>query len=270
MSKKIFRCGYCKAKVKEGAKKCSKCREVFGKKTEEMEPSSKKSFLTQREYTLGELLSNSWNLFTNNFWLIVTIMLIVYLPLNIISSIFSFENINNLSEAVVPFIVLILMVFAGSIGTMAIAYIVDRKIEKQDVTFKEALHKSLFKWPVAAGTSVLMFIFLIGLSFLLLIPAIIFWLYWSFAIYAVVLRDKSWKSALDYSKSVVKGKWWKVFGTLLVLGIIYLPFIFVIQIPVHLIPKSFLVDVISSILTNILSSFFMVAWVVLFVNLEKY
>lgn len=44
--------------------------------------------------------------------------------------------------------------------------------------------------------------------------------YYMFVYQVVALKDLKWKEALNYSKYIVQGNWWKVFGNFLALAII--------------------------------------------------
>jgi hypothetical protein len=79
------------------------------------------------------------------------------------------------------------------------------------------------KLPRAIFTTVLMGILLIGLLLLLIIPGVIAGVYWAFALSVVVFYGKSGFDALNYSKDLVKGRWWTVFSYLL--GFLLISFI---------------------------------------------
>jgi hypothetical protein len=70
------------------------------------------------------------------------------------------------------------------------------------------------------GLSLLLFISLAGLFFLLIIPAIIFFVYWAFSSYVLINENKGIKESMRKSKELVKGRWWSVFGFFLLLCLI--------------------------------------------------
>ena len=180
--------------------------------------------LSKKEFSIGEILFNSWKLFTKNFQPILIIVLVVYIPINFILALIPIEALMEQQGSIQGFkiyirIIQILEVLIGVIATMAIAFIIKSKLDGKSIDFKIALKKSLSRWSAAVGTTILLGIFLVGLVLLLIIPGVIYFNYWIFAIYAVILYNKSGKKALDYSKSVVKGRWWRVFWYSLVFGI---------------------------------------------------
>jgi len=152
---------------------------------------------------------------------------------------------------------------------MAIAFVIKKILDKEKIDFKGALKKSLSKWPKVIWTSFLRGIFLIGLTLLLIIPGVIYSIYWAFVVYVVVLCDKSGKKVLNYSKSVVKGKWWKVFRIFLGLEILSFLAMIILTILFQLIPEHFILDIFSNIMFDIISAFFVVVITVFFINLDN-
>lgn len=70
------------------------------------------------------------------------------------------------------------------------------------------------------GFSVVMVIFLGVLYLLFIIPGIIFTVYWIFAAFVLINEKKGIIESLRMSKNMVKGRWWKVFGHLILLFLI--------------------------------------------------
>jgi hypothetical protein len=62
---------------------------------------------------------------------------------------------------------------------------------------------------------------LFGAAPFLLIPAVIVSGYACLAIFTCVLDNKSGLAALTESYAIIKGRWWKTFGRLLFLGLLY-------------------------------------------------
>jgi len=228
-----------------------------------------------KEYTIGKILSESWKNFKENFRLILLITLIVYIP---IATILAFIPVDNLikqqgflnSLQIYTRIVQILEFLVGIIASMAIAYIIKSKIDGQIVGFGQALKKSLSKWPAAIGTELILGIFLLGLTLLLIIPGIIYYVYWTFVLYVVVLQDKFGKSALDYSKAIVKDRWWKVAGYSLIFGLLQLIVLASTYAPLmFFLPENFFVTIITDLIFDIVASFFTVVSVIFFINFDS-
>jgi uncharacterized membrane protein len=89
--------------------------------------------------------------------------------------------------------------------------------------------KSLF-WKFF-GLSLLTGIFIFLWTILLIIPGIIFGIFYSFALYLLVFEGVSGLNAIKRSKALVTGYWWAVFGRTLFLILIAILLSFVLSIP---------------------------------------
>lgn len=82
-------------------------------------------------------------------------------------------------------------------------------------------------WPIIL-VSLLTALAVVGGFILLVIPGVIFSIWFAFATYAVALDNERGIAALAKSKSLVRGRWWPVFWRLLVLGILFSVLLFVL------------------------------------------
>ena len=121
----------------------------------------------KKEYSIGEILSDAWGLFINNFKLILWITLIVYIPLNIINELISVSAPADPEMVALyawPFFATIIITsLIGIVATLAIAFVVKYRVENKEIGLGEALKKGFSRWVPAIGTSLLAGIFLIGL-----------------------------------------------------------------------------------------------------------
>ena len=89
--------------------------------------------------------------------------------------------------------------------------------------------KDLF-WPylgLSILTAVLIFLWLL----LLIIPGIIFSVFYVFAVYVFFCEDKRGMEAIKRSKNLVKGYFWQIFGRILFLFLVTLIFVSIIGFP---------------------------------------
>jgi hypothetical protein len=107
-----------------------------------------------------------------------------------------------------------------------------------------------------------------GMMLLLALPAYIWMIYYIFAIAVVSLRRLSGKDALDYSKRLVKGQWWRVFGYVMALSVGSL----IVQIPVKvivaLLPRPPLAALIEAAFQSVFTLFGTTIFTLFFLNLE--
>lgn len=69
--------------------------------------------------------------------------------------------------------------------------------------------------------SILVGLAILGGIILLIIPGIIFSIWFAFGTYAVVLDNKRGRAALSWSKQLVKGRWWATLWRLLLPGLVF-------------------------------------------------
>jgi len=233
-----------------------------------------KNEIYSKEYSIGKILSEAWIYFKENFYLIAIVTVIIYIPINIILSLFPVETIisgqDTLKEIkIYARVSQILEGLIGIIATMAIAYAIKLRIDEKEITAEGALKKSLSKWPAVVGTNILLGIFIFGLFLLLIIPGVIYSVYWMFTPYVVMLCNKSGKAALDHSKEIIKGRWWKVLGYSFVFGILTFLVVIGINIPLSIVPDVFVLNIISDTITSVFLSYFVVVTTIFFINFDN-
>lgn len=228
--------------------------------------------IARRELTISEIIIGAWKIFSDHIRAIVLVTVAVFLPLNIITAFIPGQDATaetiNTASAVGFGISSMLLALAGVLVPVAIAHIVRQYLDRQPIDFNTAIRFAFSRWLPAVGTTLLMLAFLFGLTFLLVIPAIIFGVYWAFATYVVALKGKSGLDALRYSQVVVRGRWWKVVGYLIVLGFITGMISWLISLPFATIHNP-IVNALISTLSDIVFSFTIVATAIFFINLDN-
>lgn len=215
-----------------------------------------------QKFGLGDLLSQGWKLYRTGLAEIVPIILCVYIPVNLISMLVLAYNPDAFS------ISSILRSFLGVVATMAIAYVVENKVQGQSATWDRALKFGLSKWLTAFFTGLLAGLIILGLSLLLIVPGIIWAVYYTFWVYAVALRNLDTTYALGYSKDLVKGQWWRVCGITIVIAILTYVVTFVIGMLSILLPTSPAAEFVTYTITDIVIALFTVTSVVFFLNVD--
>jgi len=97
----------------------------------------------------------------------------------------------------------------------SIAHIKIALSEEKEVTFEEALNFAKKNFWSYLGLAIVMNILLVLLFLLLIIPGIIFLVYWILAPYILLNEGKTISESLQESKNRVGKKWWPVFFHLL-------------------------------------------------------
>ena len=83
----------------------------------------------------------------------------------------------------------------------------------------------------AFGFSIVMGIFLLGLFILLIVPGIIFSIYWIFSYYVFLNERKGIFASLGQSRQIVKGKWWTMLGYFILIILIVIGISIIFSMP---------------------------------------
>jgi len=241
-----------------------------------------------REYDITEILGIAWNIFQAKYYLLFSIGFLVYLPSNILVATMPHINIENLLGA--DYLTrlgfsatLISSMLLGFGGNIAIAIAVHQIVFEQRESVKSVLNQFIAKmlrdWHVniivigvffVAALLWLTSIFLNAFLFLLVsVPAILLLVYWVFGIYSFAMRDLNLYESLKHSYAVVYGRWSKVFLYTVSLFLLSLVVVIFSAIPFSWLGGNVVLEVTFNTLVSILSSFFVVAFSVFFVNFEE-
>lgn len=130
-------------------------------------------------------------------------------------------------------------------------------------------------WPVILS-SILAGLAVLGGFFLLLIPSIIFSVWFVFVVYAVTLDGAKNTGALRASKALVHGRWWGVLWRLLLPAVLYLVIAGVIQIPFEVMAAAapsagikLIALIVSALVSLLLTPFITATQVILYLELKK-
>jgi hypothetical protein len=199
----------------------------------------------------AELFSESFSEYGNKFVSYLKVFVFLYLIPSIIYliaifglaiSFIGFENISKLADSIksssgmnpeiakeimklLPLnfwlifaaLTLVMIIFSF---LMQLSYLHIALSKKSKVSFSEAFRVAKKYFWRYVGFSIVTLFFLAVLFLLLIIPGIIFMVYWVFAVYILVGENKGILESLSASKKLVKGRWWKVFGFFLLIVIL--------------------------------------------------
>jgi hypothetical protein len=226
-----------------------------------------------KKYDLGDIFKAGWQFFWSQIKVIVPIILCVYIPINIILSFVPMDWITENFGAVRAFqlysnITRALEGLIGIIAYIALANVIEKNLQGQDLTWSQALRLGISKWGWAVLTNILGNLIIVGLSFLLIVPGIIWAIYYTFMVYVVALRSLGGKPALNYSKDLVKGQWWHTFGILLVIGLVDLVVVGGLGLVFGLISSNSIYLVITDSLLDLISALIIVFQIVFFLNTD--
>lgn len=151
------------------------------------------------------------------------------------SQLISWESGTSL---VVGIVYLLVYFLVGVAGICAVGNILSARPLSFGTTYESA-RKSFWKFSLL---SIFMFLIIAGGFILLIIPGVIFSVWFMFSGFTLIEKNTKVTEALSQSKSLVKGNFWKVLGRGLVFGI----FFGVLQVLVGYIPYG-----VGSVLTSL-------------------
>jgi len=185
-------------------------------------------------------------------------LLFTLIPVVVVFLFFSLDSwfgpINTVSFRVLGLLILIigaLFALYFSIRTyISIFLLVKKDYHGQELDiFKES---AKYFWPYL-GLVVLTTIFILLWTLLLVIPGIIYSVFYCLAVYAFFFEGKTGLAAIKRSVHLVGSYWWPVFGRLVVLGIVMWLLMMIVSLPVSFVTENSIFFHIWNAITQIIS-----------------
>jgi len=186
-----------------------------------------------------DLLKKSWSLYVENFKTLFLIAIWTILPA-IAMAIVATLWIYFPEGTALLYGILYLVVFVGAIVIglwvhISLTESIASYYKKQPVNIDKIYSGAWGKILPLLWVSIIVFVIVFAGTLALVIPGIIFGIWFAFAtIFNILEGNKGW-SALKASKALVSGKWWSVFWRFFATYIILMLIIWVITIPLFLI-----------------------------------
>lgn len=162
---------------------------------------------------------------------------------------FILTTYKNQGFSFFAFAAFILFCFLSVFGSGAL---VRTSYLKKKFTYKEAVALMKKRYWSYIGFNIVFALYLFGLFILLIIPGIIFLVYWSMAHYIYLGENKKIGESLKASRAAVTGNWWRVFGYYLVILLLYIAVTLILE----LILPSYIVSATLAVLTSPFLIFF--------------
>jgi hypothetical protein len=162
---------------------------------------------------LGKLISMTFCEFNDNikvFFLLAIIPCLLGILSNAVNLPIFFGQSKE-SIRLIPSLIELILVTLATIAQIPIIIAAFDLLNKQPINIKQYMKNSI---PLILPYIITSFMFLIALalsSVCLVIPGIIFLVYFNFTAYCVVIERNYYFNAFSASKKLVKNRWWKVF-----------------------------------------------------------
>jgi len=163
--------------------------------------------------SISDLITKSWDFYRKNFKLLLPVLGIMFaisaaetIARSFWSATGSFLRVSTINFFIaLPFYVAMLWI------TVALVELLARGVKGEKIDLENLYSIALQKLPMALLVSIIVGAAVIGGTILLVIPGIIFAVWFHFTIYNYLLEGKTKLEALKESKILVKGRWWPVF-----------------------------------------------------------
>ena len=173
------------------------------------------------DVTFGNLWNESIDFFKKNFMMLFLVGLLLYFAprfyIEYNSLIGQALNTITREEGRKMIISFASMSISSALLAVSIAYSV--KSKKKNLSFGEVINGASKYYLKAICLSIVLAFALIFLFMLLIVPGIVFLIYWIFSTYILVFEDVSIIESMRRSMNLVKDKWWNVFFMVSLLGI---------------------------------------------------
>lgn len=225
-----------------------------------------------------DLIVKSWQLFAKNYKTMLGIAVWLFIPIMVFSLISFFGENNTMAFLMILFMAITIVI---SVWISIVLIETANKFYRNESPDVGKLYKTSWSkfWPLV-WVSILVTLAIIGGLILLIIPGIIFGVWFSFSYYYLILENKKGAEALKLSKQLVQGKWWAVLwrwlATTVFYGIIIAAILGIVMaiISIFIQPQTLAGDIIYVTINNLLSVGFTTIsaaiGVILFNELKKY
>ena len=220
--------------------------------------------------TLRELLSSAWSFCRRHGSAVLTVVFLVYLPINLVLEAIPFDDERLLQSFARYYRVAgPLEMFIGVLCTMALAHLVLADREARALSVTDAFWLAAERWSASIRTQIIVGLLFVGGLLALVLPGIVVWIATLFTIPLVALRELSGMAAVKASWALVRGRWGAVLRMLLLLGLIYIALLVVAFVPYAFLPEHYIVEVAFSLVMEMIAAFFLVVTVYWMLALES-
>lgn len=244
-----------------------------------------------REWRWMEQLSAAFHVFSANISSVIKVMAIIFLPISLLEVIIGdrmlsaytvFQQFTQMDIAAINQtellttayhvllnygLLMMVALFLEPVGIITIAKVVKQYIDGKEVSMGQALSEAFSLMPTIIVTGIIYGV-LVFLGSIVIVPGVYFSIAWGFYLFCIGLSDKKGWDALNYSKGLVKGKWWRTFAYFWVLSAIAMLWNSVFQLIYSFAPEGITSDLLYHFLCYFSAAFVAVGETLLFINRE--
>ena len=220
--------------------------------------------------SIVKLMKSAFFLWKKYFIKIALSGFIVYLPTQISIELVSLllKNLND-----VKLINNIYNIIKDVFGSVALLGIINFSVKilnnEKEQTVSEIISHGLKKWGEFIGTGFIAGCKILLYFILLVIPGIYKSVRLSFIDCVVSTSDSSFTDACNESEKLTEGKWWRVFGFLILMFLLEFLFEVIVILPIYQYMESNIVSIVLGVIIKIFETYFIVVKANYYFNLVK-
>jgi hypothetical protein len=173
-------------------------------------------------------------------------------------------------------------VYLSFFGNILFANALNDKLNKNNLGIIESIGEVLTKFSKYSANNLLM-MFIVFACFnvwmycsviypavfmVLLIPVVVYLVYWSFSIYVFTFKDMNLYQSMIYSYNLVSGRWAKVFSNIIALILLSFLTVMLGGLPYSYLHNTIFMKIIFTNFISVITSYFVVAFIVFYVNYD--
>jgi hypothetical protein len=230
---------------------------------------------------ISDLIKKSWDLYIKNFQKFIVPIGVMLIPIILIQLTGLLgDPAKNITLLIVIFVLAAAAIFVDLWAGIALIQIINNTYTNKPFELKAIFNTAFKKVPAYFAVGILSGIIIVLGFILLIIPGIIFSIWYSYAGYINILEEKKGMDALKASKDLVKGRWWATLWRLLVPALLVYIIAMLISAALGFLisggnlsltttGNSTIVDIISNLIILVLTPLFSAFSVILYHSLKE-
>jgi hypothetical protein len=168
--------------------------------------------------SVSDLIKSSWNLYAKNIKILLLPISLLIPPYLLL---YLFEYLTFPGQNLIVLILVALSIFMNLWISVFFIEMINKICENQAMNLNELFQSSMEKIASYFWVAILVGLITFAGLILLIIPGLIFAIWYAFAEYIVVLENKKGLKALLASKELVKGRWGATFWRLILPALLF-------------------------------------------------
>lgn len=225
----------------------------------------------ENEYNISEILSISWNIFTKNYTHFFTIIFILFFPTYIlIEYLLPYTDIIDFGTAPTQNMLyaLLLESFAGMMASIAITFSVFDAYLGNPLDAKSSFDRMFKRIIFVLLTMIMAALLIFAGAVLLIIPGIMAAVFLTFALQAATLKNVWSADALKYSYYLIKPRFGKIFGYVLLFGLMNLIATSIFLGILDYLGENEIIAAVFKTVASLITAYFNIVFAVFFLNAD--